>query len=152
MISTKYQIHRIFSFLFILHISVLFSYDFTHGALHSESVILIGLCRVFQTIYFHPFSISGFKINCPVNPEMVFHTSLLVKYTRYSQRFMFRVLQVLEIFKIWICHILEFYCPPKVTSTLSMRPTEHNGDGKIYADIIDNFYLIVHDRRRLDVS
>ena len=40
---------------------------------------------------------------------------------------MSRVLQVLEICKIWICHIFEFYWLPKVTSTLSKRSTEHDG-------------------------
>ena len=92
-------------------------------------------------------------MNYPVNPENgIFYITLVVTYTRCSQRLMFRVLQVLEIIKIWTCHIFEFCCPPKITSTLSKRPTEHNVDGKIYVEIIDNLYLIVYDRRRLDIS
>ena len=42
----------------------------TPVALHSESVLLIGLCLVFQTIYFRQFLISGFKMNFPVKPEI----------------------------------------------------------------------------------
>ena len=41
---------------------------------------------------------------------------------------MSRVLQVLEIFKICICHVFEFCYLPKVTSTLSKRLSEHAGD------------------------
>ena len=70
---------------------------------------------------------------------------------------MSRVLQVLEIFEIWICHIFEFRWPPKVTSTLSKRPLEHDGDviegrryNKVYLNITDNYYLLVHVKIRLD--
>ena len=64
---------------------------------------------------------------------------------------MSRVLQVLEIIEIWIFHIFEFYWLPKVTSTLSKRPTEHDDDGnnnKVYPNIIPNFYHLLHVRRR----
>ena len=66
---------------------------------------------------------------------------------------MSRVLKVLEIFESWICHIFEFCWLPKVTSTLSKRSTEHDGGGdnnKVYVKIIDNFYVIVNARRKLD--
>ena len=56
---------------------------------------------------------------------------------------MSRVLQVIDIFEIWICHIFEFYWPPKVTSTLSKQPTEHYGgcdNNKVYINITANFY------------
>ena len=68
---------------------------------------------------------------------------------------MSRVLQVLQIFEIWICHIFEFCWPPKVTSTLSKQLTEHDGDGdnnKVYLDITDNLYHLVHVIIRLDGS
>ena len=60
---------------------------------------------------------------------------------------MSKVLQVLKISKIWIYHILEFYWSPKVTNTLSKKPTEHDGDGennKVYLNIIANFYSLVN--------
>ena len=60
---------------------------------------------------------------------------------------MSRVLQVLEIFEIWICHIFEFFWLPKVTSALSKQPTEHDDDGnnnKVYLNIAAKFYPLVH--------
>ena len=60
---------------------------------------------------------------------------------------------MLEIFEIWICHLFKFFQLPKVTSTLSKRPTEHDDDGKnnkVYVKIIDNSYVIVTARRNLD--
>ena len=66
---------------------------------------------------------------------------------------MSRVLQVFEIFKIWICHIFEFWWLAKVTINLSKRSTERDGGGdknKVYVKIIDNFYVIVTARRKLD--
>ena len=51
---------------------------------------------------------------------------------------MSRVLQVLEIFEFWICHIFEFCWLPKVTSTISNLPMENYGDGnnnKVYLNI-----------------
>ena len=53
---------------------------------------------------------------------------------------------MLEISEIWICHIFDFLWVPKLTSNCSKRHTERDGDGKIYIDIIYNFYLIVHAR------
>ena len=61
---------------------------------------------------------------------------------------------MLEIFEIWICHIFEFCWLPKVTSTLSKQPTKRDGGGdknKVYVKIIDNFYVIITSRRKLDV-
>ena len=66
---------------------------------------------------------------------------------------MSRVLQVLDIFEIRICHILEFYWLPKVTSTLSKKPTEYDGDGnnnKVYINITAYFYHLVHVIIRLN--
>ena len=66
---------------------------------------------------------------------------------------MSRVLQVLEIFKIWICHVFEFCWLPKVTCTLSKQSTGRDGGGdnnKVYVKIIDNFYVIINARRKLD--
>ena len=66
---------------------------------------------------------------------------------------MSKVLQVLEILKIWICHIFEFCWLPKVTSTIRKQPTERDGGGvnnKVYVKIIYNFYVIVAARRKLD--
>ena len=57
------------------------------------------------------------------------------------------VLQVLDIVKIWICHIFDFYWLPKVTSTLSKWPAEHYGSGnnnKVYLNITDYLYPLVH--------
>ena len=68
---------------------------------------------------------------------------------------MSRVLQVLEIFEIWICHIFEFCWLPKATSTLTKRPVDHDGDGnnnKVYLDITAYFYPLVHVIIRLDGS
>ena len=65
---------------------------------------------------------------------------------------MSRVLKVLEIFEIWICHIFEFCWLPKVTSTLREQLTERDGGddkNKVYVKIIDNFYVIVTARRKL---
>ena len=62
---------------------------------------------------------------------------------------MSRVLQVLEIFEIWIYHIFEFCWSPKVTSTLSKQPTEHDGDeknNKVYLNITANLFPLVHFR------
>ena len=39
-----------------------------------------------------------------------------------------QVLQVLDIFEIWICQFLEFFWPPKVTMTRSKQRAEHDGD------------------------
>ena len=62
------------------------------------------------------------------------------------------VLQVLEMFKIWIWHILQFSgCQKRLANTESKQQSEM-AIGKIYADIIAKVYLIVHDRIRLDVS
>ena len=66
---------------------------------------------------------------------------------------MSRVLQVFEIFEIWICHIFEFFWIPKVTSTISKRLKERDGGGennKVYVKIIDNSHVIVTDRINLD--
>ena len=60
---------------------------------------------------------------------------------------MSRVLQVLEILEIWICHIFEFCWTPKVTSTLSKWPSEHGGDGnsnKVYINITAYFYRLIY--------
>ena len=68
---------------------------------------------------------------------------------------MFRVVKVLDIFKIWICHIFKFCWPPKVTSTPSKQPAEHDGDGnnnKIQLSITANFYPLVHVIIKLYVS
>ena len=59
-------------------------------------------------------------------------------YTTFGQREMSQIFQVLEIFKTWICHILEFFWLPKVTSILRKRPVEHDGVviyGGIYSSI-----------------
>ena len=67
---------------------------------------------------------------------------------------MSRVLQMLEISDIWICHIFEFCWTPKLTSTLSKQPTENDGDGdnnKVYYNITAIFYPLVHVIIRLDV-
>ena len=56
---------------------------------------------------------------------------------------MSRVLQVLEISEIRICHIFEFCWPPKMTSTLSKQPTENNGnvvEGRRYIVPVKNKY------------
>ena len=66
---------------------------------------------------------------------------------------MSRVLQVLEIFEIWICQILKFCWLPKVTSNLSKQPTERDGGGdnnEAYVKIFENFYVIVTNRRMID--
>ena len=34
---------------------------------------------------------------------------------------------MLEIFKIWICQIIESFCPSKITSNSSRQPSEHGG-------------------------
>ena len=68
---------------------------------------------------------------------------------------MSRVLQVHEVFEIWICHIFEFYWLPNVTSTLSKQLTGNDcyGDSnKLYIKITDNFYPLVHVIIRLDES
>ena len=68
---------------------------------------------------------------------------------------MSRVLQVLEIFEIWICQVFEFCWLPKETSTLSKRLAEHRGDGnknKVYLNITDNLYPLVHVIIRLYIS
>ena len=60
---------------------------------------------------------------------------------------------MLEIFEIWIFHIFEFYWLPKVTSTISKRPTDHDGDidnNRLYLEITDNLYYLVHVIIRLD--
>ena len=65
------------------------------------------------------------------------------------------VLQVLDIFDIYICLIFGFYWSPKVTSTLSKIPAEHDGDGnnnKVYLNITYDFYPLVHVIIRLDGS
>ena len=70
-------------------------------------------------------------------------------------REMSQVLQVLEIFEIWICQIFGSLCPPKGTSTCSKRPTGRYGDGynnKVYPNINHNFYPLVHVIIRLDGS
>ena len=57
--------------------------------------------------------------------------------------------------EIWICHIFEFYCPPKVTSNLNKRLMDHDGDGdnnKVYLNITANFYPLIHVIIRLDGS
>ena len=131
MVSTKYHIHCIFLFIILLHIYIILSYDLYTRCL---TFIVCNTNRIMPRFSNNLFSsifnqwlwdeLSGQPIKC------CFHTSLVVTYTRFSQQLMFRVLQVLAIFESWICHIFEFFCPPKVTSTLSMRPTEHNGDVK----------------------
>ena len=66
---------------------------------------------------------------------------------------MSRVLQLLEIFEIQICHISEFFWLPKVTSNLSKQLTERDDSGKknkVYVKIVDNLYGIVTSRRNLD--
>ena len=66
---------------------------------------------------------------------------------------MSQVLQVLEIFEIWICHIFELCWLPKLTSTISKQPMERDGSGnknKVYVKIIDIFYLRVHPRSKVD--
>ena len=66
---------------------------------------------------------------------------------------MSKVLQVLEIIKIWICHIFEFCWLPKVTSTIRKQSKDRDvggDDNKVYVKIIDNFYIIVIARRKLD--
>ena len=63
------------------------------------------------------------------------------------------VLQVLEIIEIWICHIFEFYWPPKATSTIIKQPADSDGDGdnnKVYIKITDNLYTLVNVIIRLD--
>ena len=68
---------------------------------------------------------------------------------------MSRVLQVLEMIKIWIYHIYELCWLPIVTNTLSKIPTEHDVDGnnnKYYINITAYFYPIVHGITRLDGS
>ena len=70
--------------------------------------------------------------------------------TRFGQRYMSRVLQVFEIFEIWICCIFELCWLPKVTNTLSKRPTESDHDGnnnQVYIKITVNFYILVYVRR-----
>ena len=76
-------------------------------------------------------------------------------HTSCSQRQMLRVFQVFEIFEIWICHIFEFFWPPKVTSTLSKEPTQYDGDAnknKVYLNINSYLYLLVNVILRLDGS
>ena len=68
---------------------------------------------------------------------------------------MSRVLKVLEIIKIWICHIFKFFWPPKMTNNLINQTTEHDGDGdnnKVYLNITSTFYPLVHVIIRLDGS
>ena len=48
-------------------------------------------------------------------------------YTRFSHQKRFQVLQVLDIFEIWICYISKFFWPLKMTSTLSKIPTKNFG-------------------------
>ena len=67
---------------------------------------------------------------------------------------MSRFLQVLEIFEIWMCHIFELCWLPKVTSILRKQLTDRDGvfdNNKFYVKIIDNFYVIITSRRKLDV-
>ena len=62
------------------------------------------------------------------------------------------VLHVLEISEIWICQIFEFFCPPKMNSTRSKQLMDRYGDGKdntVYLKVTDNFYPLVHVRRRV---
>ena len=78
------------------------------------------------------------------------HTS---KHTRCSQRQISMVLQVLDIFDIWICHIVELFWLPKVTRTPRKQPTEHDGDGnknKVYPNTTDYLYPLAHVIIRLD--
>ena len=66
---------------------------------------------------------------------------------------MSRVLQVLEIFEIWICQIFKFCWLQKVTIILKKLLTEHDVGGekdKVYIKIIDNSYAILTDRIKLD--
>ena len=68
---------------------------------------------------------------------------------------MSRVLQVLEISEIWIFHILGFYWSPKLASTLSILPTEpdgYNDKNKVYLNITDNLYPLLHVIIMLDGS
>ena len=60
---------------------------------------------------------------------------------------------MIEIVEIKICHIFEFCWILKVASTLSKLTTDHDGgvdNNKIYVMIIDNFYVIVTARKKLD--
>ena len=62
---------------------------------------------------------------------------------------------MLEILEIWIFHIFEFCWLPKVTSTLTKIPTEHDGDGKnnkVYLKITAYFQPLGHVIIRLDGS
>ena len=60
---------------------------------------------------------------------------------------------MLEISEILIYHIFEFYWPPKVTSTISKQPMEHDGNvenTKVYVNINANLYPLVHVIIKLD--
>ena len=62
------------------------------------------------------------------------------------------VLQVLEIIEIYIFQIFGFSGFQKLPSLTEIKQQSLMVMGSIYVDIIDNFYLIVHERIKLAVS
>ena len=64
---------------------------------------------------------------------------------------MSQVLQVLEIFKIWITRFSNFAGRQKGPALAASDRQSMMVMAAICVEIIDNFYFIVHDRRRLDV-
>ena len=63
---------------------------------------------------------------------------------------MYQVLQVLEIFKVWICHIFEFFWPTKRPELSATNQRSVTVMVTIYVKNIGNLYLIVYDIRRRD--
>ena len=64
---------------------------------------------------------------------------------------MSQVLQVIEVFEIWICYIFGFFWSPKETSTLGKQPTEYDGDdnkNQVYINITVNLYPLLNFKRR----
>ena len=68
--------------------------------------------------------------------SMILKRNVCNYHTSHSKKKMSQVLQVLNIVEILICHILEFFWLPKVTSTISKWPEEHDEfviEGKRYS-------------------
>ena len=76
----------------------------------------------------------------------------MVTYTRFSQQLMFRVLQVLDILKYGFAMFFNSSVHQKGPALSASNRRSIMVMAKIYVEAIDNFNLIVHYRRRLDVS
>ena len=62
---------------------------------------------------------------------------------------MSQVLQVFDVFEIWICRIFGFCWPPKVTKILSKSTAERDVDGNnntFYLKVTVDFYYLIHIR------